>query len=298
MRRFILFFAILFCTKELVSASNDSLRTRKVALSISTGLFSAGTLITLQQAWYADYNTGRFHFFNDNHEWFQMDKAGHVYSTYQSARLLMEACNWAGFNRKTRYMLGAGAGFVFMTGIEILDGYSRGWGYSWGDQLADGLGTGMAVAQDLLWEEQRLQLKLSYAPSGLAKYNPALLGRNFQEQLLKDYNGQTYWLSINPASFFTKEKSLRTALSIAIGYSARGMLGAVNNNKAALQPDGTLIAVQRERLCLLSLDLDLRKLPIRSRFVKSILSVVQIVKIPAPALQFSRRGIRAYGIYF
>lgn len=298
MRRFILFFAILFCTKELVSASNDSLRTRKVALSISTGLFSAGTLITLQQAWYAEYNTGRFHFFNDNHEWFQMDKAGHVYSTYQSARLLMEACNWAGFNRKTRYMLGAGAGFVFMTGIEILDGYSRGWGYSWGDQLADGLGTGMAVAQDLLWEEQRLQLKLSYAPSGLAKYNPALLGRNFQEQLLKDYNGQTYWLSINPASFFTKEKSLRTALSIAIGYSARGMLGAVNNNKAALQPDGTLIAVQRERLCLLSLDLDLRKLPIRSRFVKSILSVVQIVKIPAPALQFSRRGIRAYGIYF
>lgn len=298
MRRFILFFAILFCTKELVSASNDSLRTRKVALSISTGLFSAGTLITLQQAWYADYNTGRFHFFNDNHEWFQMDKAGHVYSTYQSARLLMEACNWAGFNRKTRYMLGAGAGFVFMTGIEILDGYSRGWGYSWGDQLADGLGTGMAVAQDLLWEEQRLQLKLSYAPSGLAKYNPALLGRNFQEQLLKDYNGQTYWLSINPASFFTKEKSLRTALSIAIGYSARGMLGAVNNNKAALQPDGTLIAVQRERLCLLSLDLDLRKLPIRSRFVKSILSAVQIVKIPAPTLQFSRRGIRAYGIYF
>ena len=298
MRRFILFFAILFCTKELVSASNDSLRTRKVALSISTGLFSAGTLITLQQAWYADYNTGRFHFFNDNHEWFQMDKAGHVYSTYQSARLLMEACNWAGCNRKTRYMLGAGAGFVFMTGIEILDGYSRGWGYSWGDQLADGLGTGMAVAQDLLWEEQRLQLKLSYAPSGLAKYNPALLGRNFQEQLLKDYNGQTYWLSINPASFFTKEKSLRTALSIAIGYSARGMLGAVNNNKAALQPDGTLIAVQRERLCLLSLDLDLRKLPIRSRFVKSILSVVQIVKIPAPTLQFSRRGIRAYGIYF
>jgi hypothetical protein len=195
-------------------------------------------------------------------------------------------------------MLGAGAGFVFMTGIEILDGYSRGWGYSWGDQLADGLGTGMAVAQDLLWEEQRLQLKLSYAPSGLAKYNPALLGRNFQEQLLKDYNGQTYWLSINPASFFTKEKSLRTALSIAIGYSARGMLGAVNNNKAALQPDGTLIAVQRERLCLLSLDLDLRKLPIRSRFVKSILSAVQIVKIPAPTLQFSRRGIRAYGIYF
>jgi hypothetical protein len=298
MRRFILFFAILFCTKALVSASNDSLRTRKGALSISTGLFSAGTLITLQQAWYADYNTGRFHIFNDNHEWFQMDKAGHVYSTYQSARLLMEACNWAGFNRKTRYMLGAGAGFVFMTGIEILDGYSRGWGYSWGDQLSNFIGTGMAVAQDLLWEDQRLQLKLSYAPSGLAKYNPALLGRNFQEQLLKDYNGQTYWLSINPASFFTKEKSLRTALSIAIGYSARGMLGAVNNNKAALQPDGTLIAVQRERLCLLSLDLDLRKLPIRSRFVKSILSVVQIVKIPAPTLQFSRRGIRAYGIYF
>ena len=227
-----------------------------------------------------------------------MDKAGHVYSNYQSARILMEACNWAGFNRKTRYMLGAGAGFVFMTGIEILDGYSRGWGYSWGDQLSNFIGTGMAVAQDLLWEEQRLQLKLSYAPSGLARYNPALLGRNFQEQLLKDYNGQTYWLIINPASFFTKEKSLRTALSIAIGYSARGMLGAVNNNKAALQPDGTLIAVQRERLCLLSLDLDLRKLPIRSRFVKSILSAVQIVKIPAPTLQFSRRGIRAYGIYF
>lgn len=298
MRRLLLFLIVLNVSTHRVFAQEDSLRERKIAVGVSTALFSSGTLLILNQAWYKEYTTGRFHFFNDNTEWLQMDKVGHVFSTYQSARLLMQACDWAGFSTKMKYGLGAGAGFVFMTGIEIMDGYSRGWGFSWADQVADGLGTGLALAQDICWQEQRIQLKLSYSPSGLAKYNPALLGSNAKEQFLKDYNGQTYWISINPASFFSKKKSFLHALNIALGYGGRGMLGADNNNKASLQPDGTIVVAERERRYFLSLDLDLRKLPVQSRFLRSILSVVQIVKIPAPALQFSRQGIRMRGFYF
>jgi len=298
MRRGLLIILLVFFIGSIFFAGNDSLRTRKALVGISASLFGSGTLLALNQAWYAEYNTGRFHFFNDNNEWLQMDKAGHVFSTYQSARLLMDVCDWASFKSNVKYGLGAGAGFVFMTGIEIMDGYSRGWGYSWGDQLANGLGASLALFQEMQWKEQRIQMKFSFARSGLAPYNPRLLGKTLNEQILKDYNGQTYWLSINPAAFFTKKKSFLNALSLAIGYGGRGMLGGEDNNRAALQPDGTLIVAQRERVYFLSLDLDLRQLPLRSAFWRSLLSVVQIVKIPAPALQFSRQGVRGYGLYF
>lgn len=298
MRRSLIYLILILCAGEVLFAAGDSLRKRQFLVGGSTGLFATGTLLALNQVWYKPYSTGQFHFFDDNHEWLQMDKAGHVFSTYQSARLLLQACDWAGFSPTAKYGIGAGAGFVFMTVIEVMDGYSKGWGYSWGDQVADGLGTGMTLLQDLYWKEQRLQLKLSYAPSGYARYNPNLLGRNFKEQLLKDYNGQTYWLSLNPASFFSKKRSLLHALNIAFGYSADGMLGAENNIKAALQPDGTLIVAERRRQFFLSLDLDLRKLNVRSKLLRSVLSVVQVIKIPAPALEFSTHGLKLHGFYF
>ena len=46
---------------------------------ISEAAIGTATLIGLNQVWYADYPRSDFHFINDNAEWLQMDKVGHVF---------------------------------------------------------------------------------------------------------------------------------------------------------------------------------------------------------------------------
>jgi hypothetical protein len=179
-----------------------------------------------------------------------------------------------------------------------MDGYSDGWGFSWGDVGANVLGSSLAIAQEACWEQQRIQLKFSYAQSGIAKYNPSLLGENNYTQVLKDYNGQTYWLSINPSSFVKKQTKFPSWLNIAFGYSAYGMLGARYNSFTVQNADGTVLLYEKERRFYLSLDIDLTRIKTKSRFLKGLFSAVNILKFPAPSIQFSKKGVRGYVLYY
>lgn len=226
-----------------------------------------------------------------------MDKAGHVYTTYQLGRLMMGAFDWAGYSRRQKLFIGGTLGFAYMTAIEMMDGYSRGWGFSWGDEVADILGTSLVIGQEAFWKEQRIQLKFSFAKSGLAKYNPNLLGDSFSTQLLKDYNGQTYWLSVNPSSFIKKENKFPRWLNIALGYSAYGMLGGHENKIIAQDDKGNVLAVERHRRFYVSLDVDLTRINVKQKWLKKVFSVISLVKFPAPALEWNRKRFRAYAIY-
>ena len=42
----------------------------------------AGSYVALDQAWYAQYDRAPLHGFNDGNEWYQMDKTGHLFSSY------------------------------------------------------------------------------------------------------------------------------------------------------------------------------------------------------------------------
>lgn len=300
--RSLLIISLLFFLRASI-AQTDSTHTpnvkkKKVALASSTGALTIGSLVVLNQAWYSEYNTGRFHFFNDNGEWLQMDKAGHAYSTYQMSRLMMEAFDWAGYSKKQSLLIGGSIGSVYMTAIECMDGFSRGWGYSWGDQVANLAGSAMAISQRLLWDEQRFQLKFSYAQSGLAQYNPSLLGENYYSQILKDYNAQTYWLTVNPSSFMKESTRFPKWLNVAFGYGAYGMLGGHYNRFVVLDNDGNVLKIDRERRFYFSLDVDLTRIKTKSKILKGILSVVNMIKIPAPALQVTKTGLRFYYLYY
>lgn len=301
-RNRIFFIIILFiCVPKFIGAHTDSIpnkRNRKIILIGTSAALTTGSIFYLNEAWYKEYNTGKFHFFNDNDEWLQMDKVGHVFTTYQTSRLMMNAFDWAGFNRKQKLFIGGSIGLGYMTAIEIMDGYSEGWGFSWGDMGTNVLGSAIAISQEAFWKQQRIQLKFSYSQSGIAEYNPSLLGKNFYTQILKDYNGQTYWLSINPTSFIKKETKFPAWLNIAFGYSAYGMLGARFNSFTVQKSDGTVLRYERERRFYASLDIDLTRIKTKSRFLKGLFSAINILKIPAPALQFSKKGTRGYLLYY
>ncbi len=290
--RFFLFF--LFFLQQL-SFSNDSLsvlKKRKLALGISSLAITSSSIIYLNQAWYQKYNTSTFHFFNDNYEWYHMDKFGHTFTNYQTARLMMGAMKWAGYSDKKQILIGGLSGFTYMAVVEVMDGYSAGWGFSWGDMAANTLGTGMAIGQKMAWNEQRIQLKFSFLNSSYAKYNPDLLGKNLSEQILKDYNGQTYWLSINPSAFMKKENNFPKWLNFAFGYGGNGMLNAHYNTLVVKDENGNPINFDRYMQYYFSLDADLTRIKTKSKFLKSVFSCINVIKIPFPNLEFSQNKLK------
>jgi len=274
---------------------SDSLnKKRKNAVFVTEAVLASGALVGLNQMWYADYPKSNFHFLNDNAQWMQMDKLGHLYSSYHIGRLGADALKWSGASKKNQLIYGASLGFVFLTAVEVMDGHSAEWGASIGDVFANATGTALYVSQELVWNEQRIIPKFSFHTTQYANYRPDLLGNSLSEQILKDYNGQTYWFSVNLYSFAKKSK-IPKWFNIALGYGAEGMLGE-NDTKNNL-----ILATKQEnyRQFYLSLDLDLTKINSKSHFLKTVFSVLNTVKIPAPALEYSpQRGLKFHALYF
>lgn len=265
--------------------SSDTLhKPRRNAVIISEVSVAGLTLVGLNQLWYADFERSKFHTVNDNKEWLQMDKFGHVFSSYQMGRFGAELFNWSGVSKKDQLIYGATLGFGFLTAVEVLDGFSEEWGFSWGDVLANASGTGLYVGQELLWNEQRIALKFSFHKTKYANSNPDKLGATTLEQILKDYNGQTYWLSFNLHAFF-KESKIPKWLNVALGYSGEGMVSASKDID-----NQVLTSNSRYRQYYLSFDVNLNNIKTNSRFLKSIFSVFNMIKIPFPALEFNKNG--------
>ena len=246
-------------------------------------------LVGLNQLWYADYPKSDFHFINDNGEWLQMDKLGHMSSSYYTGVAGIKAYEWAGFSRKKAIWYGGMTGSLFLTIIEILDGHSEEWGASSGDLIANTTGSLLAIGQALKWNEQRIQLKYSYSPTKFAEKNPEQLGGNHLERALKDYNGQTYWMSFNLKSLMQIEnENFPKWLSLALGYSATGMDTpfAQDNNS------------DRERQFLLSLDVDLNRIKTNSKTLNAILHTFGFLKFPMPTLEFTNGRLSAHPMYY
>lgn len=280
---------------EAFLTPSDSLSTsRRNLVVVSEAVLTSAALVGLYQLWYADYETSSFHFKNDNSHWLQMDKVGHAYAAYHLGSMSAELLAWSGVSKKDQLLYGAGYGFVFLTAVEVFDGYSAEWGFSWGDVVANATGTALYVSQELAWQEQRIVPKFSFHSTQFAKQRPEALGASFSEQLLKDYNGQTYWLSANLRSFMPDSK-LPKWFNVALGYGAEGMLTATSSSDAGL----VLPDYERYRQFYLSLDVDLTKIDTKSSLLRTLFSLFNTIKIPAPTFEIrGSQGVKFYWIYF
>jgi hypothetical protein len=272
---------------------NDTLnKPRRNTVVISETSIMGITLIGLNELWYSDYDRSKFHTINDNNEWLQLDKLGHVFASYQMGKYGAQLLNWSGVTEKHQLLYGATLGFTFLTAVEILDGYSSEWGFSWGDILANSAGTGLYVGQELLWKEQRVALKYSFHHTSYASQRPDKLGETYLEQVLKDYNGQTYWLSFNINSFF-KNNKIPKWLNIAIGYGGEGMLSGVKD-----VDNQVLTSNSRYRQYYLSFDVNLNAIRTNSKLLKSVFDVFNMIKIPLPTLEINKKGSIFHLFYY
>jgi hypothetical protein len=275
--------------------TSDSLNKKRLrTVVISESVIATAALVGLNSVWYSDYSRTKFHLFNDNDQWLQMDKVGHVYSSYHLGKLGYAALNWAGVRKKDKLLYGATVGFAFLTAVEVFDGYSSEWGFSLGDVALNAGGTALFVSQELLWNEQRIIPKFSFHTTPYASARPNVLGSTLSEQILKDYNGQTYWLSFNLHSFFKQSKIPKWA-NLAFGYGVEGLV----TGKDELVNTIFFPQQERTRQFYLSLDVDLTKIPTKSPILKTIFSLFNTVKIPAPTFEVSgSQGVKFRYLYF
>lgn len=265
---------------------------RMLTTSLVGGVGYVGSMVILNEAWYKNYPRTGFHTFNDNDEWLQMDKFGHAMSAYYLGDIGHSVFRWTGIKEKQAIWIGGSVGLIYLTSIEMLDAFSAEWGFSWGDMAANTLGTGLFVGQQLGWGEQRIKLKYSAHLTNYAPMRPEVLGANLPERLLKDYNGQTYWLSANIKSFLPEDSKFPSWINFSVGYGAESM------TSGHVEPIIDPINLDRHRQYYASLDIDFTKIKTRHKFVKGMFKVLSFVKVPFPALEFSNQGSRFHLLYF
>ena len=126
-----------------------------------------------------------------------------------------------------------------------------------------------------------------------------LFGSSFMERMLKDYNGQAYWLSANLKSFFRKSR-IPGWLNVAVGYGASGLFGGTSNvwtdDETGITYDRSDIPRLRE--WYLAPDIDFTRIHTRSKFMRSVLFCLNAFNLPAPALVLSDGKLAVRGIYF
>jgi hypothetical protein len=270
-------------------------RMRTVIISeVATGVAISAGLYFL---WYRKHPRSRFHFFNDNAEWLQVDKVGHATTAYTIGTIQYDLMRWCGVDKDPSIAIGSITALGYMSIVEVLDGFSSKWGFSKGDMIANIFGTALFAFQQKAWDQQRISLKFSFHPTSYAKYYPAELGSNLISRMLKDYNGQTYWLSFNIGSFLPAKTDFPGWLNLSLGYGAEGMIGGYNNPDSL---NGVKIPnFSRYRQFYFSPDADLFRIPSTSPVFNSAAYLTRFSKIPGPALEWNKeKGIRFHPLYY
>ncbi|WP_460621066.1 DUF2279 domain-containing protein [Hymenobacter tenuis] len=273
-------------------ASNPNLLSRRLPV-LAGGLvvsYSA-TLYLLSKGWYTGERSP-LHWFNDWPEWKQMDKAGHFWGAFHESRGAVDMLRWAGVPDRRALWYGGFVGFMLQSPIELLDGRDPLYGASATDLGANLLGSVGLIGQQLAWNEVRIMPKYSFHTTRYSGLRPNVLGRSLAEKHLKDYNGQTYWLCVDVGAWMPAASRWPRWLQPAVGYGAQQMVYNDPDANAAL-------GLYPYRQYYLSLDVDLRHIPTRSKLLKRVFYVASIFHLPAPALEWnSRRGLVMHGLYY
>lgn len=281
-------FIMTLLTTSVLGQATDSASSKRLKRFVALSTLGYGaTMTALGQIWYSDFDKQSFQFFDDSREWYQVDKLGHSFASYQLTGFVHGELVRGRLSPHRANNIAALSSFLAVSSIEIFDGYSSGYGASASDLAANALGSLLFWGQQRAWQEQRVRLKFSFHRTDYPPLRPTLLGKNLLEEVIKDYNGQTYWLSMDMDKFVTFPKWL----NLTIGYGAEEFLYASveSNSSEGLSP---------HRQYYLGLDFDLTGIRTRSKFVKALLSGLSAIRLPAPTLAYGQGKWTFRPLYF
>lgn len=274
----------VFSQAEDTTALTINRKGLRKAVIISSVTY-ASSIAALNHLWYRHADKQSFRFFNDNAEWKQMDKLGHAYSSFYLSYGISRGLQHYRVPEGKADLIGSLSAFAALIPIEVFDGHSTAYGASTGDLIANATGPLLYLAQKRLWNEVRILPKYSFHTTRYAAMRPEVLGRG-AEQIIKDYNGQTFWLSADVDKFIAFPKWL----NIAVGYGAERMVYARDSQHTDLPLPF--------RQYYLSIDFDLTSIPTRSRVLKAVFFMASMVKLPAPTIEWSQGTTKFHPLYF
>lgn len=221
---FIFFLPHLTLKGNKLKISDDTIsqtaRTERIALvgGVSLGAFIYGH-VALSNLWWKG-NPVPFHINTDDDYKYALnaDKFGHFFFPYFGTDLYRGLFVWCGINDTTSLWLGAGALMTYQTYIEIRDGFSEQYGFSWGDFTANTIGTGMQVLRFYSPFLRKFHFKMSFYPSEKFKagaYNA----------IIDDYESAFHWLSFDLHSVLPEnlQPYFPAFISPAIGHSVANL---------------------------------------------------------------------------
>jgi hypothetical protein len=145
------------------------------------------------------------------------DKAGHAFFTYTGARLLTRGFEALGNGPGRSLRLGAWTSLGVMTGVELVDGFSKKFRFSMEDAVANAAGAVFAVLAEVDPRvDALLDFRLLYRRSDDAR-------RVGEADPIADYSGQTFLLAVKADGVpRLREVPGVRYLELQIGYNTRG----------------------------------------------------------------------------
>ncbi len=244
--------------------------------------------IYFKRQWWSDVPAKNWFVANDwdqNHR--DADKFGHILGGYQLTRVNSEVLQ-AGCVAPERARLWAALyAWVLQFQIAEWDGTQQMYGFEPSDVLANTAGVVFAVAQERTKSLQYIKPLISWRPSDSyrSRNEP---GHNGQPRSSTDYSGQTYWFSTDVHSLLPDRFKVYwpALIRLSPGYSITDYIDPQTGS-----------AIRAKRKILLSLDLDLERLPGDNKVWRTVKHELSFLRVPGPTLQLTP-STKLFGAYY
>jgi uncharacterized protein YfiM (DUF2279 family) len=268
------------------SLAQDTVRNRKIlpkAINLSlTSLAYYEFTSQMTQHFFRDYPYGNFHLKHDWKTWRGLDKFYHNYGSYQMSAVFYQANRISGLDSIEALNLAFLESTIFSTTKEFADGHIDIGGWSWNDILMNFTGNSLFYTQQRWWGRQRIQYKFNYFSSGIQQFSPKVLGTSYKNYWLKDYNGETFWLSSSLGDWNLTENKWLKPLGICIGYGANNLIGEWDNPNTFTLP--------RYSQYYLGLDINWQQIPTQNKLLKTMFFLLNRFRFPLPSIEFNSLG--------
>jgi uncharacterized protein YfiM (DUF2279 family) len=256
------------------------------AAQVAVGTAFVGTNVELfrrfRNAWWSGERVSFFFREDWDQDFRDQDKFGHMWGAYTLQRggytLLRGAC----VSQRRAVLYSALYSTLFQLQIEIWDGFYENFGFSWGDVLANTAGMSLGVLHAVRPSTRVVKPTISYSRTAAMKDQRP--GDEIRYSI--DYAGQTFWFSFDVDAMLPPAASRYWPglLRLSAGHSVTDW---VLPRPAGVGPETPQQVVRGRRQILLSLDLDLSKLPGSHPVWVFFKDQLSYYRLPAPALQIT-----------
>ena len=248
------------------SEDSSSVNTTKLAIigGTTVAFFTYGYVIQNDIWWKGEQSDFHFNNSQDYKYALNADKLGHFYFAYLTTNIYSDLFQWTGIKKRKALLYGGLVAFTFQTFTEIRDGFSKGYGFSWGDFTANFLGAAYPSLQEYYPALKPFNFKISFYPSEKFKNGE-------HSSILDDYESTYHWLSIDVNELLPKsaKEVFPDFINIAIGHSVNSLDGFGGGNHELY----------------IGLDWDFEALPGDAPFWKTLKRWLNFYRFPAPAVK-------------